>query len=381
MQKGHGNADEREMITTAAIIGFGRFGAALAERLREASVAVRAFDPAVTAPTIIAGATAQEAILAATALEAIAGAELVILAVPVAALASVLQEIRPSLTAQQIVIDVGSVKTGPSALLEKILGPEIPWVATHPLFGPMSLARGERPVQVVVCPNLQHPDAVETISEFFLEVGFDPVSLDPEAHDREMASTHALAFFIAKGFLDAEIDLNSDYAPPSVWGLRRMLASVQADAGQLYATLQLENPYSANARRRLLNALGNADAALRQATPSAANHGGDLMLNFLTSPPGPVSPLLDKARESIDEIDRELIALLARRAQLSKRAGRVKANIGYGVRDPQREIALLEERRAMALKMGLDPSAVEEIFQSILCLSRDFQRKDLDRNS
>lgn len=360
------------MITTAAILGFGRFGAALAECLREAGVAVRAYDPAVTPPSEF---------VAASACDAVADVELVILAVPVSALSDVLQEIRGSLTARQIVIDVASVKSGPSAVLENLLGTEVPWVATHPLFGPISLARGERPVQVVVCPNLQHPDAVEKVCEFFSEAGFDPVSLDPEEHDREMAATHALAFFIAKGFLDAEIDLQSDYAPPSVWGMRRMLESVRADAGQLYATLQLDNPYSAQARRRLLNALTNADDTLRTAASSQRTGGGDLSLGIPPPPAGLSSPLLDKARDGIDEIDRELVALLARRAQLSKRAGRVKAEIGHGVRDPQREAFLLEARRAMAQKLGLDADAVEEVFQSILCLSRDFQSKDLKRNS
>ncbi|MDP7061434.1 MAG: prephenate dehydrogenase/arogenate dehydrogenase family protein [Planctomycetota bacterium] len=358
------------MITTAAILGFGRFGAALAERLREAGVNVRAFDPAVTPP---------EDFAAPSACDAVRDVELVILAVPVSALHDVLDEIRSSLIPGQIVIDVASVKSGPSAILESTLGTDIPWVATHPLFGPISLARGERPVQVVVCPNLQHPNAVETINEFFWEAGFDPVSLDPEEHDREMAATHALAFFIAKGFLDADIQLQSEYAPPSVWGMRRMLESVRADAGQLYATLQLDNPYSAQARRRLLNALTQADHILRSAASTTRSSGADSSLNIPAAPSELSSPLLDKARDGIDEIDRELVALLARRAQLSRRAGRVKAEIGHGVRDPQREASLLEERRAMAQKLGLDADAVEEVFQSILCLSRDSQSKDLKR--
>ena len=356
------------MITTTAILGFGRFGAAFAERLLEVGVSVRAFDPERTPPPELAASSPREAVR---------DADLVILAVPVAAITAVLEEIRPTLHRQQIVMDVASVKSGPSAAMQAVLGEEIPWVATHPLFGPTSLARGETPLQVVVCPNLQHPDAVETVQSFFWDAGFNPVTLDPEEHDKEMAATHTLAFFIAKGFLDAELNLKSDYAPPSVWGMRRMLESVQADAGQLYATLQLDNPYSAGMRRRLLSALTAADDDLRKVGVSTPRSGTDLRLSIPSLAATPVPPLLDQARESIDEIDKELVELLARRAKLSLRAGRVKAEIGRGVRDPQREASLLQERRSMAVQMGLDPDAVEEVFQSILCLSRNNQSRDL----
>ncbi len=358
------------MITTAAILGFGRFGAALAERLLEAGISVRAYDPAQTPPPELAAKDAPAAV---------SGADLIVLAVPVGEIANVLEEIRPALNAGQIVIDVASVKSGPDAIMQAALGGDIPWVATHPLFGPISLARGESPLQVVVCPNLLHPEAVETMREFLRTVGFTPVLLDPESHDQEMAATHTLAFFIAKGFLDADLNLQSDYAPPSVWGMRRMLDSVQADAGQLYATLQLDNPYSAGTRRRLLNALIEADDNIRHVTKSG-ERGDDVGKLTIPTSSVPVPPLLDQAREGIDEIDKELVELLARRAKLAIRAGRVKAEIGQGVRDPKREAELLEERREMATELGLDPDAVEEVFQSILCLSRTDQSKDLNQH-
>lgn len=358
------------MITTAAILGFGRFGSALAERLTEAGIAVRAYDPEASVP---------EAFAAPDPCSATDGAGVVFLAVPALAVAGLLREIRPVLTSEQIVADVASVKSGPAADMQEILGEEIPWVATHPLFGPISLARGERPLKVVVCPNPAHPEAVESLSSFYWQCGFDPVEIDPETHDREMAETHALAFFIAKGFLDAKLPLDSPYAPPSVWGLRRVLDSVQADAGQLYATLQLDNPYSATSRRRLLSALTAADDLLREASHSRTAAESDARLH-IAPPSAPTSPLLAQARESIDEIDRELLQLLERRSRLSLRAARAKAEVGFGVRDPKRENEMLLERRATAEELGLDPEAVEDIFQAILCLSRSTQsRADKER--
>jgi len=67
------------------------------------------------------------------------------------------------------------------------------------------------------------------------------------------------------------------------------------------------------------------------------------------------------------------VALLARRAELSRRAGRAKAALGAPVLDPGREAALMAERRAWAEAAGLDPETAEEAFRAILRGSRRSQ--------
>ena len=77
----------------------------------------------------------------------------------------------------------------------------------------------------------------------------------------------------------------------------------------------------------------------------------------------------------IDELDQELLLLLARRAELALRAARAKAEAGRGVRDPRREEALLGARRERAESLGLDPEGVAEIFRAVLNLSRVHQSR------
>ena len=74
-------------------------------------------------------------------------------------------------------------------------------------------------------------------------------------HDQAMASTHALAFFIAKGLVDMGVDDDLTVAPPSFQGLQHMLAAVRGDAGHLFAAIQQENPFAAEARTRLIASL------------------------------------------------------------------------------------------------------------------------------
>ena len=361
------------MITTVAILGYGRFGRAMTERLLEQGCKVVAYDPVAEVPAEIRVAN-----MAST----VAAADLVVLAMPISQIRPSLIKLRPTLRPNQIVMDVGSVKSGPAAWMEEILGDVIPWVATHPLFGPVSLARGERPLRVVVCPNRQHPRMVQEVESFLWEMGFDVSSLDPEQHDREMAASHALAFFVAKGFIDANLLLDSEFAPPSVRAIRQTLESVQADAGQLFGTLHRDNPYAGEMRAKLLASLMATDDALRE--PMEEGDGGGSSghyegLHIVEA--SPIPPQLLLARDLIDEIDTELMQLLARRAELSMRAARAKAEVGKGVRDPKRETDLLHRRRAIADSYGLDPDAVEAVFQSILNLSRRHQLEHLDELS
>lgn len=242
-----------------ALLGYGRFGHAFADLLREAGHEVRIHDPAARAS--VPGATASLA-------DAVKDAQWVVLAMPVARFGDVLGELRPLLhaeqRAEQIVIDVGSVKQGPCAWMEESLGADIPHVGTHPLFGPLSLARGDRPLRVVLCASRHHPDAARRTRELFESLGCEVIDRDPAEHDRAMAQTHAMAFFVARALVDMGIGEDLSMAPPSFKGMANMLAAVRGDAGHLFNTIQHENPYAPEAREQLIEHLVAIDQRLRE---------------------------------------------------------------------------------------------------------------------
>jgi prephenate dehydrogenase len=340
-----------------ALVGYGRFGRALGSLLVESGLGYRAVDPFAEIPEPHRARSLQE--LAAE-------AELVVVAVPVPRMTAVLQELRPYLRPSQLVLDVGSVKVRPVEALAEVLGTEVPWVGTHPLFGPLSLAMAERPLRVVICPNPLHPEAAGQARAFYERLGCEIVEQTPENHDRVMAHTHALTFFVAKGMIDAGTGLDVPFAPASFKALARTIETVRSDAGHLFAAIQRENPFASEARHQLLKALGEIHEQLERMPPEDGTPEAGPMA--IPAPKAGSSELAEY-RAHVDRIDRELMVLLAQRTQLARRAARMESREGQGA-DTSREEALLAERRSWASDLGLMPEEAETFFRILLRLPR-----------
>ena len=349
-------------VSRIGFVGFGKFGRAFAELLAEVGLDVRFLDPHThdEDPRRVASTG-----------ELAAWSEVLILATPALAMAQILRELLPFLTPAHVVCDVASVKVVPWRALTEALGDRIPWVATHPLFGPVSLARAERPLRVVVCPQPRFPEAQQLVEALFLRVGCTIVRRDADDHDRGMADTHALAFFVAKGVLEANFPIDAPDAPPSFQAIARTVKTVREDAGHLFATIELDNPHARSARLRLMEALGRVHGQLEDADLARGDAAAEARLSL--PPTMAVTPVLVETRTMIDEIDRELLALLAQRAELGRRAGAEKERLGRAIRDRGREAAMLQERRVWAEERSLDGEAVAAIFEAILHLSRRAQ--------
>lgn len=341
-------------------MGYGRFGRSLADLLAEAGHEVRAWD---VGPVGGARGVGSLGALATS-------SDVLMVAVPVGSMWAVMQSLRSHAGGDHIVVDVGSVKVLPSEWMGEAFGESVPWVATHPLFGPTSLALGERPLRVVVCPNPLHEAAVGRVRAMYEGAGCEVVEQEAASHDRAMAETHALAYFVAKGILDAGVGLDAANAPPSSRAILRTVEAVRSDAGHLFASLHVDNPYAGEVRERFLEALQSIDRTLRD-TPSGT---ADSEMASLAIPDlGERSTEIREVRDLIDDIDRDIVSLLARRLLLARRAGRAKAGLGLGVRDARREAELLARRREWAEANGLDPAAVESLFEQVLRYSRRVQ--------
>ena len=77
-------------------------------------------------------------------------------------------------------------------------------------------------------------------------------------------------------------------------------------------------------------------------------------------------PELLQARARIDEIDNELIKLLADRFSQTLQVGKIKASQQLQSFDPDREMQKIQKLRKMSEEMGINPDLVANLFTQIM---------------
>ncbi len=85
---------------------------------------------------------------------------------------------------------------------------------------------------------------------------------------------------------------------------------------------------------------------------------------------------LDRLRESIDEIDNQILSLLKKRMALVRSVGEVKKKEGGKIYRPEREHAILERLKSLD-KGEVGGRVIETIFREIFSASRNLQRSEI----
>ncbi|HKJ71648.1 MAG TPA: prephenate dehydrogenase/arogenate dehydrogenase family protein [Gammaproteobacteria bacterium] len=200
------------LFNRAAVIGVGLIGGSLAWALRRHGVAAEVvgvepqaarLERALERALIDRGETDPA--------QGVAGADLVVVAVPVGRFADVLESIRPALAEEALVTDVGSVKGSVQADAERILGAGAAFVGGHPIAGTAD-SGVEAAVPglfagafCVLTPVADTPEwAVGRLSAAWQALGSEVVTMSPAEHDRVLAVTshlpHMLAYALIQTF-------------------------------------------------------------------------------------------------------------------------------------------------------------------------------------
>lgn len=138
---------------------------------------------------------------------AVRGADLVVLATPVYAMADLVREVAGELAEGALLTDVGSVKSVLADTLPGLLPPGVRYVGAHPMAGShrrgMEHASGELfEGATCVVMDTAEPEARERVAAFWRALGARVVLRDPVRHDAEVAwmshVPHALAFAFAR---------------------------------------------------------------------------------------------------------------------------------------------------------------------------------------
>ena len=142
--------------------------------------------------------------------QAIAGADLILLAAPVAQTSRILQSILPHLDANTVVTDAGSTKSDVAASARAALGDKVKqFVPGHPIAGRetngpdaaiVDLYKGKKTVLTPLAENA--PSAIDRVARAWRECGAIIHTLTPEDHDKVFAAVSHLPHLLAYALVD-----------------------------------------------------------------------------------------------------------------------------------------------------------------------------------
>ena len=197
-----------------ALIGLGLIASSISHAMRRAGLKARITGYARSAETRAAAARLGIAEVFDSASEAVAGADCVILCVPVGAMGAVTREIAPVLDPGALVTDVGSVK---QAVIDAVV-PELPrgveFVPAHPLAGTENSGPASGFAELfdnrwcLLTPLAgTDPQAVTRLTEFWRTLGAQVDHMDPAHHDLVLAVTSHVPHLIAYTMVGVADDL------------------------------------------------------------------------------------------------------------------------------------------------------------------------------
>jgi len=250
-------------VYTLGLFGLGAFGQLIVRHLAPY------FDIYVYDPSPKARAFARRHNVTLTTLEVAAACRFVVLATPIRTLKELAKTIAPYVRKYALVIDVGSVKVKPAQWLKETLAPTTSILCTHPLFGPQSASKGINGMEIVVCPvRMRHLGAVVRFLKHTLNL---KVSLaTPEEHDRALAAVQGLTHMIAKVLSGLE-PLPQEHTTRSYDLLMQGVRLVQGDSDELFLSIERDNPYASEVRRRFFSEIDSLRARLEAHDPEASN--------------------------------------------------------------------------------------------------------------
>jgi prephenate dehydrogenase len=188
--------------------------------------------------------------------ELCASCQTIFLCVPINQFEQVVRDVAPHLKPGTTIIDTCSVKVHPAKVMGQALSHrnDLNVIATHPMFGPDSAARGVADLPMVVWRVAGDSLAYREWVVFFDQLGIRTVEMSPDEHDRLAAYSQGVTHYV--GRVLSKLDLQP--TPIDTQGfkiLRSLIAQTCNDSWELFHDLQTYNPYTNEMRERLHHAL------------------------------------------------------------------------------------------------------------------------------
>ena len=207
----------QKMFDRIALIGIGLIGSSIARVIRREGLAGEVVISTRSEATL---KRAEELGLGhsytTSAAQAVAGADLVIVSVPVGSSGVVAEQIAPALKSGAIVTDVGSTKASVIAQMQPHLPEHIHFIPGHPLAGTEKSGPDagfaelfENRWCILTPVDGTNAAAIEQLSAFWRACGSDVDTMDPQHHDMVLAMVSHLPHIIAYNIVGTADDLQT----------------------------------------------------------------------------------------------------------------------------------------------------------------------------
>src|SRR5277367_2871751 len=286
---------------TVAILGPGLIGGSLALALAERGLAKRlmiyARSPRALDEIRLAGVDAE---LTGNPSEAVRDADVVILCVPIEAMAGLVHEFRDALKPNALVTDVGSVKGSVDRELAPLLEDRALWIGSHPMAGSEQTGFvAARPdlfegAAVILTPTRHtNQHAAQRAEDFWKALGGNLTTLSPETHDHLIAGISHLPHLLAAALVNQAVTIG---ALELAGGGFRDTTRIASGSPELWAEILLGNgPAVAGQLDLLIAHLRGVETALRNPDKAVAK---SLLLDMLKRAQDSRSQLLEKKNSS-----------------------------------------------------------------------------------
>jgi len=160
--------------------------------------------------------------------EGLAGADMVVLATPVATLERQLPEVWRAAEAQALITDVGSTKSGIVRAAEALAGRRpLEFVGSHPMAGSnlagFAVSRVDlfQGATIILTPtDRTSPDAIKRVTGFWETLGGRVTVMDPATHDRAVAAISHLPHFVVDALVAAVVDMDPRFLDVAARGFK-----------------------------------------------------------------------------------------------------------------------------------------------------------------
>jgi len=217
------------VIRRLAVVGLGLLGGSVAKVARAEALAREIVgvgrNPANLALALTEGAVDR---VTTDLREGLTGADMVVLATPVATLEHQMPAVWQAAEPQTLITDVGSTKAAIVRVAETLCaGRPLDFVGSHPMAGSnlsgFAVARADlfRGATIILTPTDRTArDAVKRVTEFWEAAGGQVVTMDPATHDRAVAAISHLPHLVADALVDAVVRMDPQFFDVAARGFK-----------------------------------------------------------------------------------------------------------------------------------------------------------------